>query len=223
MEEEIDYLVTAFDLNVIELINGNKLYSIKSSDKTIYILNSGVGKVNAAITTAMMLSTYQIDKLISIGTSGALTDKTKIGDFINGKRLAYHDVDVTAFGYQYGQLPRQGLYFKTTDDRFWQSLIEKFNSEQKIAIHDGDIVTGDQFINSNEQKKQIITNFPQGMCAEMESTAIVHTAERFKIDTYVLRSISDLADGEADITFDEYLVRVCQNYKLFIELLISHE
>ncbi len=221
MEEEINYLVTSYDLTAIDTINNNSLYCLNAGEQKIYILNSSIGKVNSAITTSMVLNKYQIDKLISIGTSGALTAKTEIGDFVNGERLAYHDVDVTAFGYEVGQLPQMNKYFETTKDQFWDNLMSEFSAQQEINLHTGDIVTGDQFINSVERKQFINKNFENGLCAEMESTAIIHTALSYGVDCYALRSISDNADGHADVSFDEYLSKVCQNYKHFVDLLIK--
>lgn len=221
MVEEIDYLVTGFSLNPIDKINGNDLYKIEGTENTIYILNCGIGKVNSSITTSMFITKYPVDKIISIGTSGSLTSQTSIGDFVVGERLAYHDVDVTAFGYETGQLPQMDKYFATSTDSFWTELIAKFQQQDGVTLHFGDIVTGDQFINSSSKKQFINDNFQQALCAEMESTAIVHTAISFNIDCYVLRSISDEAENEADMTFDQYLSNVCKLYKTFVELLVK--
>ncbi|WOO87393.1 5'-methylthioadenosine/adenosylhomocysteine nucleosidase [Mollicutes bacterium LVI A0039] len=223
MTEEIDYLVKGFNLTAIDKINGNDLFLHTENNKNIYILNSGIGKVASSITTSMMLNKYDIDKLISIGTSGALTSTTSIGDFVVGKRLAYHDADVTAFGYEIGQLPNQPKYFVTTDDDFWNKTIEQFASDSEVNVHYGDIVTGDQFISSSEKKQFINNHFENGVCTEMESTAIVHTALCYGIDTYALRSISDNADSSADVSFDEYLFKVCKLYKKFVDILLSNE
>lgn len=221
MEEEINYLVSSYQLAAIDTINNNSLYVIEAGEKKIYILNSSIGKVNSTITTSMVLNKYSIDKLISIGTSGALTAKTAIGDFVSGERLAYHDVDVTAFGYKIGQLPQMNKYFETTDDQFWKQLMTEFAAQAEITLHTGDIVTGDQFINSSSRKEFINNNFENGLCVEMESTAIIHTAISYGVDCYALRSISDNADGHADVSFDEYLTAVCENYKKFVDLLIK--
>ncbi len=221
MVEEIDYLVKSYQLEPIDKINNNDLYVVKKGDINVYILNSSIGKVNSTITTSMALNTLKIDKLISIGTSGALTNKTKVGDFVYGKRLAYHDVDVTAFGYEIGQLPQMEKYFYTTDDEYIQKLMSKFENLTDVNVHSGDIITGDQFINNSEKKQFINNHFENGLCAEMESTAIIHTAKAYGIDVYALRSISDNADSEADVSFDEYLSKVCEQYKMFVDLILD--
>lgn len=221
MVEEIDYLVKSYKLEPIDKINNNDLYVVTKGDTNVYILNSSIGKVNSTITTSMALNKLKIDKLISIGTSGALTNKTQIGDFVVGTRLAYHDVDVTAFGYQIGQLPQMDKYFETTNDTYFEQLISSFNQLSGVNVHYGDIVTGDQFINSSEKKQFINANFENGLCAEMESTAIIHTAKAYGVDVYALRSISDNADSEADVSFDVYLSKVCEQYKMFVDLILG--
>lgn len=223
MTEEVSYLVDNFDVEKIDEINGQQLYRYISGNTNLYILNSGIGKVESSITTSIFLSKYKVDKLISIGTSGALTGSTRIGDFVNGNALAYHDVDVTAFGYEIGTLPNQQKYFTPTQDKWWFNIIERFKNIDNIKVHDGSIVTGDQFIASSNKKQFINKHFETALACEMESTAIAHTSLSYGIDTYVLRSISDLADGEADVTFDEYLLSVCKNYKKFVEIILENE
>ncbi len=223
MEEEIAYLVNEFNLLPIDNINEQNLYLIKNNTTQLYILNSGIGKVNAAITTTKMLLKYNVDKVISIGTSGALTTETNIGDFVNGRSLAYHDVNLTAFNYKVGQLPKFQKYFLTSDDSFWQTVLNTLNTQKAITIHNGCVVTGDQFISESATKKTIINNFENALCVEMESTAIVHTVKSFNIDCYVLRSISDNADGNANISFDTYLQKVCENYKYLVDIILNYE
>lgn len=223
MTEEIDYLVKSFNLQSIDKVNGNDLYKLKRGNVTIYILNSGIGKVNSAITTSMVLNNYTIDKLISIGTSGALTNVTSIGDFVLGKRLAYHDVDVTGFGYEIGQLPQMDKYFMATSDQFINNVVTKFKENIDTKLHTGDIVTADKFV-CNEEDKQFINNyFEQALCCEMESTAIIHTAISYDVDCYAIRSISDNANSEADISFDEYLFKVCEQYKKLVDIILNYE
>lgn len=223
MEEEIDFLVSSFKPKLIDKINNQNLYEIENKDIKIYILNSGIGKVSSSITTSMVLNKYHIDKLISIGTSGALTTKTKIGDFIVGKRLAYHDVDVSAFGYELGQLPNHDKYFHTTRDSFWESVINSFKQVDGVCVVEGDIITGDKFVCNYEDKEFINKHFENGLCVEMESTAIIQTALAYNIDVYALRSISDNADTKADISFDQYLSGVCEKYKNLVEIILDNE
>lgn len=222
MTEEISFLVYQFNLTSIDSINGYNLYSISKPTSNTYILNCGIGKVESAITMSMFLSKYDVDKIISIGTSGAINDQLQIGDLVNGNKLAYHDVDVSGFGYPLGQLPGKELYFTTTNDQWWNQLLEKLSAVIDCQLYHGTIVTGDQFINSEDAKKFITNTFDNVYSVEMESTAIVHAAQAFNKDIYVLRSVSDQADGQADISFDEYLKQVCIKYKHLVDL-VSNE
>lgn len=221
MTEEIEYIVNDFKLEPIGEINQKKIYIITRENNNIYIMNSGVGKVESSITLSMFLSAFEVEKIISIGTSGAINSQLEIGDFIVGDQLAYHDCDVTSFGYQLGQLPDLPLYFKPTNDTWWKKIIDQFKNSINSSLYYGTIVTGDQFVASSEQKKFIEDNFTNVYSCEMESTAICHTGLKHDKDVYVLRSVSDRADGQADTTFDQYLQEVCKQYSYLIKVICN--
>lgn len=219
MEEEIEYLVNNFEFKEIDQINKFTLYSLEQGNKVIYLLNSGIGKVNATLTLSMFLNTYKVEHILSIGTSGALSDDVEIGEIVNATELAYHDVDVSAFGYKIGKLPNNEKYFITSTNEFYKSILEKFTNY--VTIHDGLIVTGDQFASLNH-KKEIKNNFPKALAVEMESTAMVHTAMAFGININVLRVISDKASEDANIEFDKFLKEVCEKYKELLNIILNN-
>lgn len=218
MEEELDHLLAAFEADHIDDINESKLYLKMINGHQVYFLNSQIGKVNAAITTSMFLNDYQVDLLMSIGTSGSISDQLEIGDFVIGTKLAYHDVNVTNFGYDYGQLPQMNKYFIPDYNQEISEIIKKTLGSK---AHEGLILTGDKFINSVEDKQALTTLFDNPLCVEMESTAIVHTAIRYKQPTIVLRTISDKANGEATANFNEFVKLVCYNYIEIINAICS--
>ncbi len=214
MVEEIDYLSKKFAFKKIDQINSNDLYKFNN----IYLLNSGIGKVNAAISLSMFLNKYSVDNIISIGTSGSLNNDIEIGEIVNGTKLAYHDVDVTHFGHPVGKLPHNDLYFKTSNSNFFKEVLDEYKN--KVKIHDGLIVTGDQF--SDAKKKDFIKkNFDNPLAIEMESTAMVHTANAYGVDINVLRVVSDKAGEEAPEEFSKFLNKVCLKYEDLINIIIE--
>ena len=119
-------------------------------------------------------------------------------------KLAYHDVDVTAFGYEYGQMAQQPLYF-----RIWQEVCQFdsrvcLNFDQKW--HLGLIATGDSFIAGDDKIKAIKEHFPQVLAVEMEGAAIAQAAHALNLPFLVVRAMSDNANHEASISFDEFIV-----------------
>lgn len=76
--------------------------------------------------------------------------------------------------------------------------------EQQLTAKIGLIVSGDSFIGTFEQRATIKENFKDALAAEMEATAIAQTCYQFNLPFIITRAISDLADGDAGITFDAF-------------------
>ncbi len=216
MVEEIEYLVESFDFEEIDTINSKKLYKLHDLD--IYLLNSGIGKVTSSISLSMFLNTYDVDQIISIGSSGSFSINVKIGDMVCARDLAYHDVDLSYFGYEFGKLPDYERFFKTSSSPFFEQVLSRY--KKSIRIHEGLIVTGDQFV-SVKQRNKISVYFPDALAVEMESCAMVHTANAYDVNINVLRVISDNAADDAVVEFDKFLKNVCIQYEELLNIIIA--
>ena len=204
MVEELQPIVNKLKCSKIDCLNGQDIYEKTNGENTIYFLNSGIGKVNAAITTTLLITKYEVDKIINIGTAGGVNANLKIADFVVADKLVFHDVDVTAFGYGVGQLPGEEQYLEVTlANEFYEYLKNDYNN-----IHIGTVCTGDQFISTNDKKFMIEKHFDNVYAIEMESASIFMTACHLGIDCVVLRTISDLAYEESAVEFDKYLEQV---------------
>ena len=115
-----------------------------------------------------------------------------------GTKVAYSDVDVTVFGYAYGQVPNKPLYYEADP-----TVVKDF--EQLAPVKEGLIVSGDQFV-QDTAKKRILTHFPEALVAEMEAAAVAQVAYQFGTPFIVLRGVSDLANGDSGVVFDDYVV-----------------
>ena len=119
-------------------------------------------------------------------------------------KLAYHDVDVTAFGYAYGQMAQQPLYFES--DKTFVAKIQESLSQLDQNWHLGLIATGDSFVAGNDKIKAIKSHFPDVLAVEMEGAAIAQAAHALKLPFLVVRAMSDNANHEASVSFDEFIV-----------------
>ncbi|CAH1852401.1 5'-methylthioadenosine/adenosylhomocysteine nucleosidase [Convivina intestini] len=198
MPEEKGSLVAALDNKQTVLIADMEIIVGDYGHHQVILMESGIGKVAAATATTVLIQQYQPDAIINTGSAGALDPQLQIGDTVIGRQLAYSDVDVTVFGYDYGQLPGQPTYFEADS-----TLVETF-SKLTTGLT-GLIVSGDQFV-QQEQKTEIKKHFPQALVAEMEGAAVAQVAQRFNIPFIILRGVSDLANGDSGIDFDEYVV-----------------
>ena len=202
MEEEVAILKDKLtDMNEISVAHV-KFYRGKLNSKEVVLTQSGIGKVNVAISTTLLIEKFNPKLIINTGSAGALDESLSVGDMLISNDVVYHDVDATAFGYKLGQIPQMPLEFKS-DQELLKSVETVINKNYNAKI--GQIVSGDSFIGSVDQRLTIKRQFPEAMAVEMEATAIAQTCHQFHVPFIVTRAVSDLANGKADISFEEFL------------------
>ena len=203
MEEEVTILKRKLnDMNEINIAHV-KFYVGKLNHKEVVLTQSGIGKVNASISTTLLIEKFNPEVVINTGSAGALDQTLSIGDILVSNHVLYHDANATAFGYEYGQIPQMPKTY-TTDPTLLKKTMHVLE-QQQLNGKVGMIVSGDSFIGSSEQRQKIKQQFPEAMAVEMEATAIAQTCYQFKVPFIVIRAVSDLANGKADISFEEFL------------------
>ena len=192
-------------INVEEETIYNLIFYKGNINKAKYILvKSGVGKVNAARTTQMLIDNFKVKSVINTGSAGGINDNLKIGDIVIGEKLVQHDFDVTVFDREKGFIPETGKFFESDKiliDNIKQAL-ENINED--FNIHIGTIATGDTFLTDINKKENIKLEF-NADCVEMEGAAIAQTCMLCNVSFVVIRGISDVPNGENYIDFNEYL------------------
>lgn len=161
------------------------------------VVRSGIGKVNAAICAQQLIDLFQTDAILNTGIAGSLNAKIDIGDIVLSTDALEHDMDAVAFGYGLGVIPRMDTSIFSAD-RNLRVLAAKVCQEvnKEISVHEGRVVTGDQFIADKAKKEWLVSTF-SGMCTEMEGAAIAHTAHNNGVPFLIIRAISDKADNSA--------------------------
>lgn len=204
MEEEIRELKRV--ITEQEVIDKYGIEFIKGQleGKEVILVQSGIGKVNAAIIVTLLYQLFDVTHIINTGSAGALDSALDVGDIIIAHSLTYHDVDVTAFNYKPGQMAGMPeLYYPDTQlIRTAQDVCRQMGIEPFL----GQVVSGDQFISQQESKADILSKFPLARAAEMESTAIAQAAHVLNIPFVIIRAISDSANEEASVTFDQFIL-----------------
>lgn len=170
----------------------------------VVIVQSGIGKVPAALATALLIDKYQPDYIVNTGSAGGFDQSLKIGDIVISSEVRYHDVDLTVFGYEIGQLPANPAAYiphPTLVDAA-KIGVGKLNNIQTMV---GLITTGDTFMAADADIAKARNNFPTMAAVEMEGAAIAHTCHQFKVPFVIIRSMSDIAGKESPSSFEEYL------------------
>ncbi|MGZ5207602.1 MAG: 5'-methylthioadenosine/adenosylhomocysteine nucleosidase [Sulfuricurvum sp.] len=202
MREEIDpILATVGDYMSTEHA-GNVFYECVYGGHELVIAYSKIGKVFSAITATVMLERFGAQTLLFSGVAGGISEELKIGDLIMASALCQHDVDLVPFGHPYGFIPEGTLRIES--DANLRSLASVVAIDMGIDLYEGIIATGDQFVASSERKSWIQQTF-NADALEMEGASVACVCQNFGIPFFVLRAISDTADGGASEDFDAFL------------------
>ncbi|WP_340081027.1 5'-methylthioadenosine/adenosylhomocysteine nucleosidase [Streptococcus agalactiae] len=204
MEEELKLLVENLEDKSQETVLSNVYYSGRYGEHELVLVQSGVGKVMSAMSVAILVESFKVDAIINTGSAGAVATGLNVGDVVVADTLVYHDVDLTAFGYDHGQMSMQPLYFHS--DKTFVSTFEAVLSKEEMTSKVGLIATGDSFIAGQEKIDVIKGYFPQVLAVEMEGAAIAQAAQATGKPFVVVRAMSDTAAHDANITFDEFII-----------------
>jgi adenosylhomocysteine nucleosidase len=170
----------------------------------VVIVQSGIGKVAAALATALLVDKYQPDYVVNTGSAGGFEQSLKVGDIVISSELRYHDVDVTAFGYEIGQLPANPAAY-IPHPMLIDAAKSGIASLTDIKTLVGLITTGDTFMTKDDDIAKARANFPTMAAVEMEGAAIAQTCHQFNVPFVVIRSMSDIAGKESPTSFEAYL------------------
>jgi adenosylhomocysteine nucleosidase len=166
----------------------------------VVLVQSGIGKVMAALAVSLLSEIFEVDAIINSGSAGAIDDSLEIGDVVIADRLAYHDVDVTAFGYEFGQMAQQPLFYESS--KYFVSELKKVMKNPVVGL----ITSSDSFIADSDKIAEIKSYFPDDLAVEMEGAAIAQAAAALKKPFAVIRAVSDTASHDANVKFDEFIV-----------------
>ena len=186
--------------------------------KEVVLVKSGIGKVNAAMTTTILLEKFEITEVINTGSAGGIKEDAEVGDVVVSESVTYHDVDVTGFGYKRGQVP--GLPDVFQSDKGLLEKVEQALEKTGTRHFKGQVITGDAFVHRPEQMDQIKANFPEAVALEMEAAAIAQVCHLQDVPFVVVRALSDIAGKKSEVSFEAFLPKAAEaSSKMIVELM----
>ena len=207
MAEEAEYYRNHFHTENKEMFGSTEFEHFSVNGNDIYLGLSGIGKVQAAMNLASLLSNVDVDVIFMTGSAGALAEDVHQEDLILPSSFMYYDAHNTAAGdYVEGQIPQQPAQFVLDSQQ--RAAFAKYLKEQNVAFREGLVVTGDSFIASTKQKEEIKQTFPNALACEMEGAAFAQVAYAFNKPLVAMRAISDNGDGSASEDFDVFVKKV---------------
>ncbi|BAN74304.1 MULTISPECIES: 5'-methylthioadenosine/adenosylhomocysteine nucleosidase [Lacticaseibacillus] len=220
MEEEIRTLLARQTQQHETIIASQHYFEGKIGDVDVILVQSGIGKVQAAMTAALLLATYKPDVVINTGSAGGIGHGLAIGDVVISSGVSYHDVDATAFGYLPGQLPQQPQIFEA--GMSYVTQIQTAAAATGLTPKVGLIVSGDQFINGKEAIARILKTYPQALASEMEGAAVGQVAKEFHTPFVVIRAMSDVADEQSGVDFDKFVIKAGEQSAAMLLQFFAH-
>ena len=164
------------------------------------VVECGIGKVNAARCTQVLIDNYDLDYVFNIGVAGGVDSTLAVGDIVVGERLVQHDFDITAFDHEKGYIPNLGSEFIDSS----KYLIDLSKSLDNVVKY-GVIASGDIFCTEVKMSNKINNKF-KALCVEMEGAAVAQVCYLCNVPFLIIRSISDVPNNKNNITFDEFLI-----------------
>jgi len=207
MEEELEALKKNLkilkEFSIFEL----KFYEANVFNTEVILVQSGIGKVNAARTTQILIDNMKVDYIFNIGVAGGICNTLSVGDIVLGEKLVQHDFDITAFNHDKGYIPSVGVYINS--DIYLLNLANNvLNEIGNINYQRGTIASGDIFCTDPKMSQKISSKF-NALCVEMEGASIAQVCYLSHIPFLIVRSISDVPNNNNKITYEEFLETSC--------------
>ena len=207
MESEVRHLIARLESPETHEIAGRTFVRGTLAGRDVVVVQSGIGKVAAAVTAQILIDRFGAGVLINSGMAGGLDCRLAVKDLVVGTAAVQHDFDITAFGHAPGYISGEDDTVATAfraDEKLvalaLDAAVEVLPADSKAIT--GIIASGDIFVDDSALKSRIITQFGAA-AAEMEGAAIAQTAVDNGVPFLILRTISDLAEHQANVSFDE--------------------
>lgn len=197
MPSELADIRNVLNNAVIKKYAGYDFYVCTYKDKLIINACCGIAKVNAALCTQVMIDKFDVDAIINAGVAGGMNTEVKVCDIVVSDIVCPHDLELR---FLENYPPYHSMY---EADKQLIDTVCGICDEMKIANHVGKIVSGEAFI-SDSKLKQDICDRLSPLAVDMETAAVGQCAYRNSVPFVSVRCISDNADDEGEMSFDEF-------------------
>lgn len=226
LRQEISALRSALDRRSTVQVAGVPVLRGEIDGHDVVIADTGIGKVNAALTTALIVERFNPRIALFTGVAGGLDPGLEVGDIVIAQELLYHDAGVLESGglwrYQAGHVPffnPTEQFGYATDPELLARVVDNIEPAELDPVGSrrepprvvlGTVLTGDQFVNDPEVRQRLHRELG-GLAVEMEGAALAQAAKRLGVPYLVFRALSDLAGEESHIDFTRFLDEVARN------------
>ncbi len=201
--EEQEHLISSFGKKAHKYEFGNiKITEFNYKDCKIYMADSGVGEISAALSTQLLVLKFGVEVILNFGVVGSLSSDLKCGSIAYVGEIVHHD-----FTQSYKDMDKwAGKYLFQPDsfvfeaDKSMLKLANKVIGEHKVVR----IVSGDKFVDDDNFRSWLINHFGGEIC-DMESAGIYFACRNHEIPFLMIKAVSDSADDNASNDFNATL------------------
>jgi adenosylhomocysteine nucleosidase len=199
MQVEIEGIIEKFSAQEVIVTGFYKLYEGSYKGSEVILACSGIGKVNAACCTQKLIDYYDVDCVINMGIAGGISPTIGQLDVVIASEVIYHDFSPAELLIKYYPFTRS---FKCDEKLIAiAAKVCEDCTEVKKSIT-GIVASGDCFVEDSATKERIASL--GGLCCEMEGAAVGHVCHNNSMPFIIIRSISDLADESAQMSYEEF-------------------
>lgn len=196
-----------------------KFFSGKIHDRNCILVKCGVGKVNSARTTQILIDNFDVNYVLNVGSAGGINPDLEIGDIVIADRLVQYDFDITGVGdYELGEICDLGKY--TNTDKKLLEFARNLNLDD-VNLRVGTIASADRFFSDPNEAPKIRRNFGNAECVEMEGAAVAQVCFLDNIPFLVIRGISDVANSNNKMDFHKYLKMASKQCAIIVDKIIK--
>lgn len=220
MTEELELLLKDMEIKEETKKANMTFYRGTLGEKNIIAVVCGIGKVNAAVCSQILISEFNVTSIINVGVAGGIGKDIYPGDVVVATNLVQHDMDTTAFGDPFGQIPRLDTFDFKCDDALVKAALDSCEEIEEINTFSGRIISGDQFISSVDKIKWFENEF-KALACEMEGASIAQVCYLNNIPCVVIRSISDNANNGAHMDYEKFIPIAVRNSTKILKNMIN--
>jgi adenosylhomocysteine nucleosidase len=225
MEVELDLIGKDMVVEGVDTVATRIFKTGRICDVPCIMVRAGVGKVGSAQTAQMLISQYGVDAVIFTGVAGGINPRLDIGDIVVSNNVVHHDLgqilpdlfipfDTVGYDADTGLV---GLALRAAENVELQPLPEQIRGGYELPeIILGRVATGDQFISSESKRLWIEQTF-HADCVEMEGAAVAQICTVNDVPFLIIRSLSDLANEDAEVDFEAFVVYAAENSSLLVK------
>jgi adenosylhomocysteine nucleosidase len=189
--------------------------------RPVVLALSRVGKVAAATTATTLIEYFGVRSIVFTGVAGGLAAHVQVGDVVIGSQYVQHDMDATPLFARY-EVPLYGRSHFDADAKLVAIVLEAARTKsfraddsevsKNVRAHQGLIASGDCFVHSAAEVQALRAALPDALCVEMEGAAVAQVCFDYQIPFVAVRTISDRADDNAHIDFQQFVRDVAGPY-----------